>query len=295
MNTRYLMSSSNKELNSSNPIFWSNKSFMSKSPSEVTSWSYPPKTNIIANIFAGISEKFTNFSHKFTNNTINNQLFDSNSQIKELLSTQISRKIGSNSNRGLHLSSSLDMAFIESDYLTPLSSADRTAFISDDERVISVDNCDESIDNCDESIDNCDESIDSDSSNDKSNKIQICDSKVVQSMQNDRQKKKKRKRKRRKKKSLSKSNTSMACSPTPCFSMSFSHPCNEYISIIIDGNSSFDSDEDMSCSDEEFSRLVDIIAPDLEMMCTNLFVDCLFNNKNKSSNNTNTHNSNNGK
>ncbi len=272
MNRRYLMSSSNKELNSSNPIFWSKGSLMSKSSSsETISWSYPPKTNIIANIFAGISEKFANFSHNYTNNTINNQLFDSNSQIKELLSTQISRKIGSNSNRGLHLSNSLDMAFSESD-LTPLSSsADRTAFISDDE------------------------SIDSDSSNDKSNKIQICDSKVVQSMQNDRQKKKKRKRKRRKKKSLSKSRTPMTCSPTPCFSMSFSHPCNDYISIIIDDNSSFDSDEDMSCSDEEFTRLVDIIAPDLEMMCTNLFVDCLFNNKTKSPNNTNTHNSNNGK
>jgi hypothetical protein len=255
---------------------------MSKSSScEAISWSYPPKTNIITNIFAGISEKFANFSHNYTNNTINNQLFDSNSQIKELLSTQISRKIGSNSHQGLHLSNSLDMAFSESDYLTPLSSsADRTAFISDDERVISVDNCDES--------------IDSDSSNDKSNKIQICDSKVVQSMQNDRQKKKKRKRKRRKKKSLSKSRTSMSCSPTPCFSMSFSHPCNDYISIIIDGNSSFDSDEDMSCSDEELTCFVDVITPDLEMMCTNLFVDCFFN-KTKSPNNTNTHNSNDGK
>ena len=268
-------------MSSSHPIFWSQRKPLSDvRSSELFSWSYPPKSNICAKVLAQISAKFSNFNSNLTNGSFINPLkVGNNPLIDEMLSTQIMRKLAPNIECGLSLNSpnsTLDMSCALNDCVCDSSSmADRTAFSFDDKF------CDNISNNCSEDI-----SVDSDSSsNEKTNKIQINDSRVMDSMQNDRQKKKKRKRRRRKKKSCS--TPSAEQSTKKCF---LTECRNEFISFLFDNESDYElneelTDTDLSSNEELSICFTNNIGSELEQMCENIFVDYFFGNSNNSHNN----------
>ena len=110
---------------------------------------------------------------------------------------------------------------------------------------------------CAEEVKNAEDmGLDSDSSNEKSNKIQINDSKVLDSMQSDRQKKKKRKRRRRRKKM-----------PTDTDSADKRFQ-NQFLSVFLV------KEEDLS--DTESEDLLEQIGPELEQLCQSFYFDYFF-------------------
>ena len=255
----------NKDMSSSHPIFWSQRKPLSDvRSSELFSWSYPPKSNICAKVLAQISAKFSDFNSNFTNGSFVNPLKVGNSPlIDEMLSTQIIRRLTPNTGCSppIKINDTMDMSCALNNCVCDLSSiADRTAFSFDDKF------CDKTVNNCFEDI-----SVDSDSSNERTNKIQINDTKVLDSMQNDRQKKKKRKRRRRKKKSSSTTPTqqsSKKCFLTECR--------NEFISFLFDNESDYEINEELTDTDLSSNEELNIcfeIGSDLEQMCENIFVD----------------------
>lgn len=310
-NKNYLTSSDSEQNSIHSSLFWPRRSFLSSSSRspKISSWSYPPKsTNFCSKFFSGISEKIANYCPNHKRNP--NCKFNRSHNIEDLFSTRVLKRMGNKMKDKLVVDFAHNMTECDSECLPfPSSStlAERTAVSSDDER------------NSTFSINDCDTTNDSDTSSsnfEKSGKMQICDSNVVQSMQNDRQKRKKRKRRRRKRKinkNVWSNASSNACSALPasshstkqvndckssCFSM-FTRPVchNEIMSIIIDGNDDNYStdgclDSELSSDDEELTRIVDIIAPDLELMCKSLFFDCVFSSKPK--NECNTHHTVNG-
>ncbi|XP_054153754.1 uncharacterized protein LOC128952387 [Oppia nitens] len=232
----------NQEMSSSHSsMFWSPRRYSDSS----ISWSYPPpKNNLCTKLLSHLSSKFVSFNTNLCNSCPRNCLrVRADSSLDELVSQQVIRRMA------------VKTAF-------PMTDSILSSDVCSDCEVMS-DNTFEEHKSVDTMAD--DMSIDSDSSGDRTARMQsINDSRVLDSMQNDRQKRIKRKRRRRKKKSV-KTTDSTDSSPKKCFIGK-----NEFISFLLDTESDYEteSSDEIDVDSNQMSLCLD-----LKVMCEHLLVD----------------------